>query len=376
MTDPKEEPMPPRLAKIISADSHVREPIDLWWNTLGAKFGERTPRVITEHKGKKGRFFYTGRWVTGIGEIETMQEKAFGKELEQSGYVPEKRVKFQVDAGIEAEIMNPSPMLSVMQAEHADVGQACAEVFNDWLAEFCSHDPRRLVANGTVPMYDVDWAVGELQRIVRRGMKGAIINVEPPEGRPTYRDPSYDPFWAAAQDLDVPITLHIITGRVPDPILYFHTAKEHEDTPRAMLAVWDEIGRVLANEFIFGGVLDRFPRLKLVTSEYEVSWIPSFMFRIDQMQDDFSPRLPLPRLAQRASDYMRTRVFHGLIDDPYAAVNIPLVGVDQILWGSDFPHVRSIGLDTQDRLAKMFETLTPSDQAKVVGGSAARLYKI
>ena len=74
MTDPKEEPMSPRFAKIISADSHVREPIDLWWNTLGAKFGDRTPRVITEHKGKKGRFFYTGRWVTGIGEIETMQE--------------------------------------------------------------------------------------------------------------------------------------------------------------------------------------------------------------------------------------------------------------------------------------------------------------
>jgi uncharacterized protein len=365
-----------QFRNVISADSHVREPIDLWWKTLGERFGDRTPRVLTEYGGRKGRFFYTGRYVTSLGDLEAMQESTFGRDLEEAGYVPEKRVKFQRDAEIAAEIMNPSPMLSVMQAESPDVGQACAEVFNDWLAEFTAYDPKRLIGNGTIPMYDVDWAVRELTRITRKGMKGAIINTEPPEGRPPYRDRVYDRFWAAAQDLDVPITLHIITGRVPDPILYFHTAKEHEETPRTMLAVWNEIMGVLANEFIFGTVLDRFGRLKLVTSEYEVSWIPTFMFRIDQMQEDFSPRLPLPKLKLKASEYVRTRIWHGLIDDPHAAVNIPLIGADQILWGSDFPHVRSIGLDTQPRLAKMFGALSPGDQDKVVGASTARLYRI
>jgi predicted TIM-barrel fold metal-dependent hydrolase len=361
--------------RVVSADSHVREPIDMWEKALGKKLGDRTPRVIHQHAGRQGRFFYTGRYVTDIGGIEATQDATFGRELRESGYVPEARVKFQVDAGIEAEIMNPSPTLSVMVSP-ADVAQSACAVFNDWLAEFCSVDPKRLIGNGTVPMHDVDWAVTELQRIVKKGLRGAIVNTQPPDGCAPYRDTSYDRFWAAAQDLDVPITLHIITGRLPDPLLYFHTAKEHEETPRAMLEVWNELQLVLANDFIFGGVLDRFPRLKIVSGEYEVSWLPHFMFRLDQMQADFAPRLPLPKLKMVASDYVKTRIWHGLVDDPYRYDAIPHVGVDQVLWGSDYPHIRSIGPDTQETLRKMFGDFTAAEQERIVGLNAIALYKL
>ena len=358
---------------VVSSDSHVREPVDLWKNVLGDKLGDRTPRVLDEHGGRQGKFFYTGRYVTNIGGIETNQDAAFGRELREAGYVPEARVKFQIDAGIEAEIMNPSPTLSVMVSP-ADVALPSCQVFNDWLAEFCSYDPKRLVGNGTVPTHDVTWAVQELQRIARKGLRGAIINVDAPDGCPPYRDPRYDPFWAAAQDLDLPITLHIITGRMPDPILYFHTPEEREEAPRAMLQVWNEVMLVLANDFIFGGVLDRFPRLKIVTGEYEISWLPSFMFRLDQMQADFATLMPLPKLKMVASDYVRTRIWHGLVDDPHRYEAIPHVGVDQILWGSDFPHVRSIGPETQETLRKMFGQLPADQQDKVVGLNTISLY--
>jgi predicted TIM-barrel fold metal-dependent hydrolase len=121
-------------------------------------------------------------------------------------------------------------------------------------------------------------------------------------------------------------------------------------------------------------VLDRFPRLKIVTGEYEISWLPSFMFRLDQMQTGFAALMPLPKLKMVASDYVKTRIWHGLVDDPHRYEAIPHVGVDQILWGSDFPHVRSIGPETQETLRKMFGQLPADQQDKVVGLNTISLY--
>ena len=95
------------------------------------------------------------------------------------------------------------------------------------------------------------------------------------------------------------------------------------------IALMYEIMGVLANEFIFGRILDRFPRLKLVCSEFEISWIPPFMWRLDQMQEDFGYRLDLPKLDLKASDYMRRRIWHGVIDDPFAAESVKKIGTEQ-----------------------------------------------
>ena len=134
-----------------------------------------------------------------------------------------------------------------------------------------------------------------------------------------------------------------------------------------------EIQTVLANDFIYGGILDRFPNLKVLCSEFEVSWIPGFMARLDQIED-VAPRLNLPKLNMKASDYMKTRVFHGFIDDTAAELAIPYVGVDRILWGSDFPHIRSIGLDAQSTLYQQLQSFSEEDQAKLVGENAVKVF--
>ena len=101
---------------------------------------------------------------------------------------------------------------------------------------------------------------------------------------------------------------------------------------------------MLANDFIFGGILDRFPQLKVICSEFELSWVPGFMARLDQTEA-VAPRLKIPRLKMKAGDYMRERIWHGFIDDTAASFCIPYIGASRVLWSSDFPHVRSIGLD-------------------------------
>lgn len=370
--------------RIISADSHVMEPYDLWWNALGRKFGDRTPRVLHEHRGRSGQFFYSGnsgRPVAPIRELDPETEaaavEAAARGMEACGYDPEVRARFQEEADIQAEVMNPTRLLGIMRNPDAEVVQACAEVYNDWEAEFTSYSPKRLIGVSVIPMNDVDWAIKELERTLQKGLMNPMINCQAPEGCPPYRDSVYDRFWAAASEASAPVTLHVLTGRVLSPLgaAVDQTPEERHENPAKWMELFNEIQTVLANDFIFGGILERFPKLKLVCSEYEVSWIPGFMARLDTIDENIS-RFHLPRLAMKASDYMRTRVWHGFISDTAANHTIPYVGASQVLWGSDFPHFRSIGLEAQSALYELIGTLPREEQEKVVGGNAAEVFNL
>ena len=250
-------------------------------------------------------------------------------------------------------------MLAILRNPDVEVVQALrAQVFNDWEAEFVAYDPKRLIGVSVIPMHDVDWAVTELERTLRKGLVGPMINCQTPEAvHPTetlstiasgrslrkrrHRSPASSPgacFRRSPGDTQTPL--------------------ERGANPHRMLELFGEIQAVPANDFIFGGILDRFPRLNVVCSEFELSWIPHFMWRIDELQDPygFGPRMHLPARSE-GDDYMKTRIYHGLIDDAYGPQMIPLIGADRVLWGSDFPHIRSIGLGAQEHVQKLFGAL-------------------
>ena len=118
--------------------------------------------------------------------------------------------------------------------------------------------------------------IEELKRCVRKGLKGALVWGSPPEDKP-YSHRDYDPFWAAAQDLDMPISLHILTGRRGHGIDFSKILHSYMSLPH-------EIQLTLA-DMVLGGVFERFPQLKIVSAENDVSWIPHFMYRIDHAYD-------------------------------------------------------------------------------------------
>ena len=367
-------------SKMISADSHVVEPMDMWEKALGHKYGDRTPRVIHEYRGVKGDYFYHGAKDEDIFPIRTEEAEKEAEErgLKECGFDPAVRVRFMKEANITAEVLNTTLTLPLFRNPDFELVQACAQVFNDFLAEFVSYDPKRLIGTSVIPMDDVDWAVKELERTTKGGLTTAMINCQAPEGRPPFRDSVYDPFWAAAQEADVPLTLHFRTGRkgiINQAVVHSLTAEEMGEGPGMFVDIFNEIQVVLANDFIFGRILDRFPRLKVICSEFEMAWVPSFMARLDQMMQ-FGPGLFLPKLEMDASEYVRRRIFHGLIDDPYGQFTIPLIGADQVLWGSDFPHVRSITFEADETVGKLLESLSFEDQEKVVGTNAARVFNL
>ena len=143
-----------------------------------------------------------------------------------------------------------------------------------------------------------------------------------------------------------------------------------------MLNLFAEIMPVLSDDIIYGGILDRFPKLKLVVGEFDLGWLPYFMWRIDSMQNGLGPYVDMPKLKMKASDYVKKRMWHGVINDPEANYVIHQLGPDCVLWGSDFPHIRSIGIDAQGHVASLLEGLSREEQENVVGGNTAALYAI
>ncbi len=370
-----------RMAKpfkrIISADSHVVEPPEIYENALSKRFGDKSPRIINEYAGKKGIFFFSGDQVIKILQID---EKQRGKGVDSKvNYAPEERIAFMDEAGIEAEVIYATLLSTIIHAsnlpQNRDMARAAVQLYNDWIAEFCSYSPKRLLGVAAVTTDDPNWAAKEIVRIRGKGLRGIMVNTLPPVDCPPYRSRVYDPIWAAAQDTDTPVTLHIVTGRVRDAI-HVHTKEEHADAPATLMDLFAEVKRPLANDFIFGEILDRFPQLKVVCSEFDVNWIPAFMQVVDRVQTQLKSRLELPTLKMKASDYMRTRIWHGIIDDPSASYAIPYVGAGQVCWGSDFPHGRSIGSDAQGFVADLFKEFSRADQEKIVGSNIASVYGV
>ncbi|HLX30226.1 MAG TPA: amidohydrolase family protein [Casimicrobiaceae bacterium] len=364
----------PNGAPIISADSHVLEPGDLWTRTLGSRFGDALPRIVNGFEGHDGTFFYLGRpgeaarideLVNAVGDDERVRE------LVRAGADPMFRLQLMKKDGVSAEVLNPTFALWVPRIPDPAMRRACAQLFNDWIVEYSQADRTRLLGVGIVPIDDPRWAAEEATRIVHRGARGIMLPTQPIEGAPPYRGDVYDPFWAVAQEAGVPITLHIVTGRVRDPFTY-HGADERGEVPRSFLELFGEAAPVLANEFIFGGVFDRFPKLSLFLSEYDASWLPILKYRVDRIET-FPGLTPLRK---RAREYIEQNVYAGIINDPLAAKLRHEIGVGRILWGSDFPHPPCPYPHTRKRIGEILAGIPDDEREAMTSGNVCRLYRI
>ena len=169
---------------LISADSHVIEPAHLW--------EERLPAGLRPH---------APRFPRGAGPFEA----------HPGGWDPVERLGAMAEDGVAAEVLYPTLALNLFHIEDAALQEACFRVYNDWIADYCSASPARLVGIGAVSTYDVERGVNELERCHALGLRGAIVWQLPPESLAFHTD-HYERFWAAAAELSMPVSLHILTG--------------------------------------------------------------------------------------------------------------------------------------------------------------------
>ena len=365
---------------IISSDSHVQEPDDLFVRTLGNKYGDAIPRVVEERFGQKGRFLFTGEDTLRDFEPELLDfdpELLYDREtmalIAASVSDPAVRIQCMDMDHTYAEVLGTTFCLFLYSVANGDMVRDCFRVYNDWLDEYCSHDRKRLTGVGLIYMDDVEWAAAELERAAKMGMRCAMINSETRPDWAPYHDAKYDPFWARAEELAMPVQLHILTGNRKDP-----STLGDEELDRVAwlhLDTANDIGLVLANEFIFGGIFDRFPDLQLVIGEYEISWLPYWLFRVEQMEKSFGPLFHLKMPKRRAREYL-DQVHIGVIDDSYIAHVKDLVPPEHILWGSDFPHARNTFPNSHAVIERVFAHLDEAGRDAVSIHNAEKLFKI
>jgi predicted TIM-barrel fold metal-dependent hydrolase len=308
---------------IISADSHFVEPPNMWAERVDKKFRDRAPHTVRGLNGREGEFFV----------------------CENISPVP---VAGFFGAGVPSEAL----------AEHIKKGMDAAPA-SVW-------DPAARIKDQL--MEDIGAGVQELQRIAKKGMRGAMIWAAPPEELP-YNHTDYDPFWTAAQDLNMPLSLHILTGRKGTGVdflkgnLALQVSTLHHEVERSIAV------------FVLGGVLERFPKLTIVSAENDVAWMPYFMWRMDFAQERVGS-MSSKKLSLKPSEYVKRQIYASFINEPIFLDGLHRYAADNAMWSSDYPHTAAIWPKSQEFIKETFSGLAEADRRKIIHDTAARVYGI
>ncbi len=371
--------------RVVSADSHMMEPAELWTQRLDRRFSGRAPQVVKTDRGylftAPGVYPFPVAGGFGLGRAG----RELGEHFRNSGYEaarpggwdPVERLKDQDIDGVEAEVLYTTLGMSLFGLADAELQQACFSVYNDWLAEFCSHDRRRLHGIGLISLADIGAGARELERCARAGLKGGMIYGSAPPTRP-YFSREYDPLWAAAQDLEMPLSLHVFTrasggaqsGAGVAPV------SEYMNFSHAYVRGIHEVQDSLA-DIIQSAVLERFPRLRIVSAENDTGWLAHFMYRLDHIFEKFGSFSPQAQpLTMKPSDYVRRQLFATFQDDPIGPALYRFFGADNFMWASDFPHTDSTWPHSRAVIEAGFRGVPEAAVHNIVFENANKLYRM
>jgi len=367
------------VERYISSDSHVLEPADLWVEQMDKAFRAQAPRVVHNPPGYEGDYwlfgdrapvtavqgFFAGASRKSYDEITDHLAKANYEERLPGSYDPAARLKDMELDGTVAEVLYPTYPLGLMTVSDAPLQRELFRVYNNWLAQYCAYAPTRLIGLGLISVWDVDRAVEELQRCAALGLKGAMIVSYPPEGY-GYEQRRYEPLWAAAQDFHLPLSLHAFTG---------HGLEDDHNYPRYRHSCLHHAAQRSLTQLIYYGIFDRFPGLKIVLAEFDIGWVPHFLWLAD---DKYRMRHENPTITPQMppSAYFKANVYASFIDDPIGLKNTDLVGADNYMWSNDYPHWESSWPRSREYIERNFQGVSEEIKRKITWDNVARLYEL
>jgi len=367
-------------ALVLSSDSHVFEPPDLWTTRIDAEFRDRAPRM-QRIGGADQLVVEQDQVLSGIGLIsnagarfdapETISGQGRFEDVLRGGYDPDQHLRDMALDGVAGEVLYPSQGLFYFRIADSALMSAIFRAYNDWLAEFCRVDPARLKGIAMVNLDDVHDGVRELERAARMGLAGAMISEYPLEDR-RYDLPIYEPFWAAAEALDMPLSLHTATRR-QGRIRGAGEKTLRDASSRATKAFSPATSMC---DMIFSGVFERHPRLTLAIVEFELSWAPHLLSSMDYTyRERHEEALYRFKGDRRPSDFFHDNVVLSFQEDGIGIRLRDIIGIDNMMWGSDYPHSESTFPQSRKILAEILAGVPDDEQAKIAGGNTARVYR-
>jgi predicted TIM-barrel fold metal-dependent hydrolase len=367
---------------LISSDSHIVEPPDLWTQRIEARYRERAPRVVREESGdwwhidgKRSMSFLgvqTGdRFVKDATEL--IIEARFA-DVRPAAYDPHRFVAENLEDGVVGSVLYPSEGLLAYGIPDSGLCSAVMRAYNDYIAEFCAAEPGRLKGIALVNVDDPAEAAAELARCRKLGLVGAMISVLPPAER-SYDQPLYEPLWSAAVDLGMPLAMHVATGRQSASV----DARQEGVTRVSPSAFYlqDHFVRKSLGEMIFAGVFERHPALRVGSVEHEVAWIPFFLSQMDYTYTDRPVRGDWYRFRDPGalpSDFFRRACFVSFQEDAHGIRMRDVVGVENLMWGSDYPHTEATFPRSREITAEILEGVPEPEQALILRDNAARMF--
>jgi predicted TIM-barrel fold metal-dependent hydrolase len=381
----------------ISGDSHLEVDAKRWRHRVPEKYRERAPRLIKTATGGDA-------WVIeGQAAREVPSDLYGGKGRENwqpfgqtyegtAGTGPaEQRVAEQDRDGLDAEVLYPAQVGGPWLWRNIpddDAYKAIVRAYNDWLAEeYCAVAPDRLIGLGILPMTNVNDAIAELQHCARLGYKGVLLSAFPDnKGYPSRED---DRFWAAALDMAMPVTIHIELNRLGEragPLLRYPS--EDRETLKKIGSIglaeqvsrFHRVGGLNAVQMVLDGLFDRFPNLKIYMAETHAGWLPFFLHMADVRYQrhygwaqSFLGFQPLKRLP---SEYIREHIYWGFLDDPIGVEMRHHIGVDRLIWATDFPHQESDWPDSGEVIKRVFDGVPEDETYRMVAGNVVEFFHL
>ena len=369
--------------KVIDADGHVFEHSVDWaerLKRLDPPYNNRAPKWVKDDWGRS-RLLIEGRLepiAYGPGQGST---GPFAKGVEAdrlAGSDPVARIKAMDVEGVDIAILYGTSFRSgvcgLMDGEYA---AAICRAYNDWLAEYCSADRKRLKGAALVPLQNVPAAIAEMERAITKLGMVTICLPTNVYGK-NLNHPDFLPFFEAAQSLGIPLSVHPTVGQNGQPGLYGVQSAGSERFDRfffthivgfpfeLMIAVLSIVG---------GGIFERFPRLKVAFLEGGAGWLPFWMERIDEHYEKLAPQVP--EMRKRPSEYIKSENFYISTEAEESMLPAVLehVGEDRVLYASDFPHW-DCSFPNSVRHISERQSLSDAAKRKVLGDNAAKLYGI
>jgi predicted TIM-barrel fold metal-dependent hydrolase len=374
------------VIRYIDADGHALEPRDLWVKNLPPRFRADAVQVVWNPDTQYEMVVGEGRILLSAGVAaaglanQPWDDMARGirydgDQVAAGGFDPRARMTDMAKHGIDLSFVFPTLGLTVTGLRDPVLAQHHCRVLNDWIADYCSVVPNSLAGIATLPLQDIDLAAKEARRAVSDlGLRGVFIRPNP-YGDRHLDSPKLDPLWRTIQELGVPVCLH--PGGAKDMWGFFDFAERFPVAPALAFGFPVAFGFDMQYAWtlmVGSGVFDRFPDLRVGLMETGGGWMAHWLVRTDHMYDTYS--WAQPRLEMRPSEYFRR---NGHIcfdpDEQTLPATAAIVGVENILWASDYPHQDLRSECVRDELDATLEPLSVNDRVKIIQDNALTFYK-
>ncbi|HEX6160031.1 MAG TPA: amidohydrolase family protein [Thermoanaerobaculia bacterium] len=340
--------------RVLDADCHVQEPFELWKHldlgteALHHKLSDDVQRLAPQVHGRNFQAY-------GI-----------------TGYGPDSQVKAIATLGADLAFLYPTVggWLFAVDTMDARTAGTLVRAYNDWLHDFCSHAPHIMKGVGVVNRHAPEEMVPELRRIAGFGWKAVVLRPNPIKGR-LLGDPAYEPFWSECERLNIAVSIHEGThARVPS------TGADRFDSRFAMHACSHPMEQMMAFlSLLESGVLERHPALRVAFLEAGGGWVPYWLWRLDREYADLAWEVAR-NVRMKPSDYFRRQCFVSIEpSESYLPQLIDFIGPDNIVIGSDFPHMDH-DPDILQQAVALEDRLSAETVRKLLWDNPARFYGV